>query len=326
LIGASGGVRVKLDDANRQVVVSELDEDTAVPGAIRSFQLDKLCALYRGYQKRYGEKSDAKADTDLGYRPTAAEELRDAVAEILQLEDDHPGSAVGKRLVYTLPADDLARIEELLGLLEAAGGGESNALTLDRGNRARLAKLHSNFGGEGTLVSAMLWQIFKDCDVPVYIDRGQMDGFDLEYDTTEVTLDGAHSHYDGLKALASEQDFFIDSKHGALRLHEDFFEGASSYRVFDVADLLAALEKDYAELKTDDDLAEGFHGDLRTQGGVQVVVDALTTQLDNAGFTPLIRAYGPRVVVVGGVDVVDRAAEVLKAIGWQPPSDKGETK
>lgn len=227
----------------------------------------------------------------------------------------------------TRSVEDLDRIGELLRVMESAHGGESSQLQVDRAYRGKLAKLQSNFGGEGTLVSALLWQLFKDCDVPVYVDHAQMESFDLEYDTTAITLDNAHSHYDALLGLAREQGFFVDCKHGALRIHEDFFVGSSSFRVFDVSDVLAELEKDYADLKTDDKVHEGFHGDLRSEGGVQVIVDALSTQLDNAGFSPLLRAYGPRIAVVGGMDVVDRAAEILEAMGWQPAgAGEGEGK
>jgi hypothetical protein len=316
LISASGGVRVTIDDANRQVLVGEIDEEAATVTSVRSFKADKLSKLYTDYQKRYGANSKTGPQPDMLYRPTATEELRNAVEEILQLGDSSPGSAIGKRLVFTHSSEDLDRIDELLRTMESAGGGESALLRVDRTHRETLAGFQSNFGGQGTLLSALLWQLFKDCDVPVYIDREQMDAFDLEYDTTDVLLSDTRSHYDALLELGREQDFFIDCKHSALRLHSDYFVGSSAFRVFDVAEVLAELEKDYAELKTDDTVNEGFHGDLRSEGGVQLIVEALETQLDNAGFTPLIRAYGPRVVVVGGVDVVDRAADILLALGW----------
>ena len=315
LIGASGGVRVTVDDANRQVLVAARDEDlTTASNSVRSFRVDALCKLLTDYQKRYGEKSSGFAQ-GIEYRPPAAEELREAVYEILQQGDSPPGSAVGKRLVYTGADTELARIDELLNLLQT--GGDSSELSIDRANREKLRGVRSNFGGAGTMVSSMLWNLFKDCDVPVYIDEQELQAFDFEYDTTAVTLRQTGNHYEGLLALAREQGFFVDSKHGALRLHEDFFVGSSSYRVFDVAEMLEELEKEYADLKTGEDVEEGFHGDLRTEGGVQVIVDALSLQLENAGFTPLIRAYGPRIAVAGGIDVVDRAFEILEALGMK---------
>ncbi|MCA8915281.1 MAG: hypothetical protein KDB90_07705 [Planctomycetes bacterium] len=327
LISASGGVIVSVDDTNRTVLIREIDEEAPAASGVRSFKTDALCKLYTEYQKRYGMVAEGGLQPDMMYRPTATEELRDAVEEILQLGDSAPGSAVGMRLVYTRGTDDLDRVGELLQVMGAAGGGESSQLQVDRAYREKLAKVHSSFGGEGTLVSALLWQLFKDCDVPVYVDHAQMESFDLEYDTTDVTLDNSHNHYEALLELAREQDFFVDCKHGALRLHEDFFVGSSSFRVFDVAEVLAQLEKDYADLKTEDQVFEGFHGDLRSEGGVQVIVDALSVQLENAGFSPLLRAYGPRIAVVGGMDVVDRAAEVLEAMGWKPiRANEGEGK
>ena len=311
LIGASGGVSVKIDDTARQVTVAETEEAASEVAKVRAFKVDALCAQFNDYQKRYGLSEDDIAGLDV-YRPGASNDLRDAVAEILQLEGA-PGSAVGKRIVYTRGESELARIAELLKLLETSG--ESEALRLDREYTAMLTALKSDFRGEEMLISAMLWQLFKDCDAPVYIDSSLMQTLDLQYDTTSAGLTREQNHYEALLALAREHAFWVDSRHGALRLHEDVFEGASGYRVFDVSALLAELEKEYADMRTGD-VADGFQGNLRSEGGVQVVVSALALQLENAGYSPLIRAYGSRIVLVGGVETVDRAVEVLTAIGW----------
>jgi hypothetical protein len=311
LIGASGGVRVKLDETNRQVTVAEPDEVLPEVARVSAFKVDALCRQFIEYQNRYGVADDPNSGDEV-YRPTASEELRDAIAEILQL-DGAVGSAVGKRIVYTRGESELARIAELLKLLETHG--ESDALRLDREHRGKLGALKSDFRGGEMLVSAMLWQVFKDCDAPVYIDSSLMASLDLQFDLTNVGLIREQTHYDALLALAREQGFWIDSRNGALRLHEDVFEGASGYRVFDVSALLVELEKEYAELKTTK-AHEGFQGDLRSEGGVQVIVAALALQLENAGYSPLIRAFGSRIVMVGGVEIVDRTAEILTAIGW----------
>ncbi|MCB9934899.1 MAG: hypothetical protein H6840_04320 [Planctomycetes bacterium] len=313
LISASGGVRVSLDDANRLLTVSEEPEKPEA-GKVRAFKVDALCRQYLDYQKRYGLRG-GPAQPDVLYQPTAAEELRDAAAEILQLGDEAPGSAVGKRLIYTRGASDLARLEELFRLMESAG--ESQALRQDRENREGLKKMHTEFSDDQILLSAVLWRLFKECEAPIYIDHSLMQSLDFEYDTTELRFSADTSHYDVLLALAREQEFAVDSMHGALRLHQAYFSGSASYQVFDVSGLLIDLEKQYAELKTDAESLEGFQGDLRSEGGVQVIVDALCIQLENAGCAPLVRAFGSRVVVSGGVDVIDRAAEVMTAMGWE---------
>lgn len=320
LLSASAGVRVVLDDANRTLTVRALDA-SAEPPKVRAFKVDALCRQYLDYQKRYGFQGDA-GSPELFDNPTATEELRDAAAEVLQLGEEAPGSAVGKRLVYTRNAADLDRLDELFRLLES--GGESSALRQDRLNRDALSKLRSEFGGEQPLLSATLWQLFKDCPTPVYLDYSLMQAVDFEYDSTEARLGGELNHHEALLAVAREQGFEIDSLNGALRLHQAYFSSSASYRVFDVSGLLAELEKQYAELKTDSQTQEGFQGDLRTEGGVQVVVDALSIQLDNAGCASLVRAYGSRLVVSGGVDVIDRAAEVLAAMGWQAEGERKE--
>ena len=251
---------------------------------------------------------------------------RDAVGEILRLEETEggAGSAIGKRLVYTRSSIELDQIAELLRLLDAVGGGESNALSVDRKNRETLRKLHSTFQPADGLLSALLYQLFKDCTAPVYVDSSIMSGLDLQYDSTEITLHEDESHYDALQALAREQYWTVDSVGGALRLNQQDYEGGASYRVFDAGQLLADLDKQYAELKTEDDVQDGFHGDLRSQGGIEVISDALELQLEAAGHSPLIRTFGSRLVVVGGVDVMDSAVEVLLAMGWK--ESEGEQK
>jgi hypothetical protein len=318
--GVSPQLAAKLDDANRTLTVRALEASTEPP-KVRAFKVDALCRQYLDYQKRYGFQGDA-GSPELFDNPTATEELRDAAAEVLQLGEEAPGSAVGKRLVYTRNAADLDRLDELFRLLES--GGESSALRQDRLNRDALSKLRSEFGGEQPLLSATLWQLFKDCPTPVYLDYSLMQAVDFEYDSTDARLGGELNHHEALLAVAREQGFEIDSLNGALRLHQAYFSSSASYRVFDVSGLLAELEKQYAELKTDPQTQEGFQGDLRTEGGVQVVVDALCIQLDNAGCASLVRAYGSRLVVSGGVDVIDRAAEVLAAMGWLAEGERKE--
>ncbi|MCA8918076.1 MAG: hypothetical protein KDB68_01440 [Planctomycetes bacterium] len=327
MIGASGGVQINLDDANRRITLTDLDSDEADARSVKGFKIDDLAAHFLAYQKRYGRVGDG-TDPDLLYRPTATEELRDAISEILRLEETEggAGSAVGKRLIYTRSKTELAQISELIQLLGTAAGGESAALKLDRRNRDELRKLRSDFQPGDGLLSALLYQLFKDYSVPVYIDAGLMGQFDFQYDTTEVTLEATSTHFDALQALARENFFAVDSVGGALRLNQQDYAGSASYRVFDVSELLVELEQAYTELKTGEDVLEGFHGDLRSHGGVDVVIDALELQLESAGHSPLIRAYGALVVVVGGVDVVDAGVEVLEAMGWKQAEANEEPK
>ena len=324
MIGASGGIRVNLDAHNRRITLADPEDEVIAAPRVRGFDAAPHCKQYLEYQNKYGRKG--AAEPNQLYQPTATEELRDAVGEILRLEETEggAGSAIGKRLVYTRSSIELDQIAELLHLLDAAGGGESNALSVDRKNRETLRKLHSTFQPADGLLSALLYQLFKDCTAPVYVDSSIMSGLDLQYDSTEITLHEDESHYDALQALAREQYWTVDSVGGALRLNQQDYEGGASYRVFDAGQLLADLDKQYAELKTEYDVQDGFHGDLRSQGGIEVISDALELQLEAAGHSPLIRTFGSRLVVVGGVDVMDSAVEVLQAMGWK--ESEGEQK
>lgn len=314
MIGASGGMRVELNPAARTVSVAELDDDRLPATKVKAFKVEKLARAFIAYQKRYTLAGDSEDKPDMTYRPSGTEELRDAVEEILQLtETGGGGSALGMRLVYSRTSEDLEMVGELLKLIESPG--ESSALREDRENRAQMQKLRSEFAGKDQMVSAVLWQLFKDAPVPVYLDHSVAGMFDFEYDTTRVSLRKDRTHYDALLELAREYEFSIDSVNGALRLHTLDWEGSASYRVYDTSALLEELEKEYEALKTEG-VEEGYRGDLRKEGGVEVIVDALAHQLENAGHAPLIRAYGSRIVVVGGVDVIDRAGEVLAALGW----------
>jgi hypothetical protein len=319
LIQASGGVYVRVDHDARRVEVFEEPPEGAQESRVVAYDVSKQVDAYVEYLERFGEPAEEGTSGAL----TGTEQLQSVVEEVLSAESmqHQPGSPVGKKLVYTCPVEHHELTGELLDLIGSTSGGESATLKQDRKLRAKLAAMKSDMQHESATLSAMLWQLFKDFDAPVYLDRSLMDWIDIEDDLTSVTLSTSRNHHQDLLALAREQEFSVDSRHGALRLHMLDWEGSAAYRVYDVHALLVELEKDYAEMKTKGDVRDGYSGDLRSEGGVDVIANALEQQIENAAYSPMILTYGAKVIVVGGVEEIDLATDVLVALGWTNESE-----
>jgi hypothetical protein len=233
---------------------------------------------------------------------------------------DRAGSAVGSRLVYARSADEHAEIKELLTLLESATGGESAALARDREFRDKLRRKAPRGLGAGNTLGGALWRLFETADMPVYLHRSLLDTiyFDDAAGVADENADGAEL----LMRLALVHEFSVDSRNGAMRLHDLQFEGTPTYRVFAVDTLLAALDREYEDMAKGASDAEAQS--LRARGGVDIIVDAIETQLSNLGLTTLVLPYGARVVVTGGSEIVDAAGNVLRELGWKDPAHPEE--
>jgi hypothetical protein len=156
--------------------------------------------------------------------------------------------------------------------------------------------------------------------MPVYLHRSLLDTiyFDDAAGVADENADGAEL----LMRLALVHEFSVDSRNGAMRLHDLQFEGTPTYRVFAVDTLLAALDREYEDMAKGASDAEAQS--LRSRGGVDIIVDAIEAQISNLGLTTLVLPYGARVVVTGGSEIVDAAGNVLRELGWKDPAHPEE--
>ncbi len=310
LISESGRVALQLD-AEARMLRCKLDGSVVGKPEVRGFDVKALTTAFRDYRKRFDKPLPAEA----GQAPS--EILLEVVQRVLEGDaSTDTGSPVGTRLVFTRTADELRNIEELLSLLAAEKGGDSSALSKDRANRLALEKNAPRGLPAGASFGAALWRLFEKFPAPVYVHRSLLETVFLDDDADVADMEAGPNEV--LALLATEHSFYVDARHGAMRLHQLHYAGTPSYRVFALDALLADLEKQYK------DMAEGADNpdelSLKARGGVAVIVDALEAQLESAGHLPQVLAYGARIVVMGGSDIVDTAAKILRELGWKDPA------
>jgi hypothetical protein len=94
-----------------------------------------------------------------------------------------------------------------------------------------------------------------------------------------------------------------------------------SLKVVDASILLKKLDASYQRQRTAPGKAEGFNGDLRSDGGIDVVLDAIYEQLDAAGRYADVMSYGARILIRGGQDEIDATVKILEEMGWEQPEE-----
>lgn len=314
LVSESGAITLLLDHEARALRVRPAGGVTHKP-EVRGFDVKALTTAFRDYRKRYDRPVPAEAGI------AASEILLDVVQRVLEGETSiDGGSAVGTRLVFTRSGPELKNIEELLTLLAGDKGGESGALAADRANRASLDRTAPRGLPREITLGAALWRLFEKMPTPVYLHNSVLQSVFLDDDAAVASMDAAPNEI--LRMLGDEHGFYVDARHGAMRLHQMHYAGTPTYRVFAMDQLLADLDKQYKEMADGADNPEELT--LKARGGVSVIVDALEQQLESAGYNPQVIAYGARVVVMGGSDIIDAAARILRELGWKEPERTGK--
>lgn len=310
LVSESGGIGLVLDQQARALRCKSAGVQTERP-EIKGFDVKTLTTAYRDYRKCY----DTPLPAEAGIAPS--EILLDVVQRVLEGETSvDGGSAVGTRLVFTRSLLELKNIEELLALLGGDKGGESGALAADRANRASLERTAPRGLPRESTLGAALWRLFEKMPTPVYVHASMLESVYLDDDAIVASMDAGPNEV--LRLLGDEHGFYVDARHGAMRLHQLHYAGTPAYRVFAMDALLAELEKQYREMAEGADNPDELS--LKARGGISVIVDALEQQLESAGHNPQVIAYGARVVVMGGSDIIDAAVRILRELGWKEPA------
>jgi hypothetical protein len=317
-LSSSSALDISLDHASKTIRVRDYEEGPRGVGVARLYDTAALCRAHTSYLNRYGREGDPLIEA-----PSPAKTLLELVHMMLDGAGvtTQPGSAIGNRLLLTREAVDHARIGELLKLLGSEG--ESASLKRDRENREHLASRALNRQFTDEPVSVVLYALFEGCKAPVVIERSMLDYIDLLGETSSIKV--TDNCLGGLQKLASEQGFEFDEYHGAIRLHCHEYTTTDSYRVFDVSALLAKLEKQYDEMRSQPGVEDGYKGSLRSEGGSDVIVEAVYLQLVMQDLEPAIFNFADKLVVAGNTLTVQRAAELLELLAaGTPEGDKGK--
>lgn len=317
-LSSSSGLDISLDPAAKVIRVREYEEGPRGVGVAKLYDTAALCRAHTSYVNRYGREGDPLIEA-----PSPAKTLLELVHMMLDGAGvtTQPGSAVGNRLLLTREAADHARIAELLKLLGSEG--ESASLKRDRENREHLASRPLNRQFTDEPVSVVLYALFEGCKAPVVIERSMLDYIDLLGETSSINV--TDNCLGGLAKLASEQGFEFDEYHGAIRLHCHEYTTTDSYRVFDVSLLLERLEKQYDDMRAQPGVEDGYKGSLRSEGGSDVIVEAVYLQLVLQDLEPAIFNFANKLVVAGNTATVQRAAELLELLSaGNAEGDKGK--
>ncbi|MCF6228651.1 MAG: hypothetical protein L3J82_08350 [Planctomycetes bacterium] len=318
LLTYSSEYRVHLRHSKREIVVSERPEITVKKLLkTRGYNVASEIKILQDYINQYGEKGDAdKANQSPGY------ELLGLVEAVVTTSDDSVGSTVGSRLLFSETEQMQSEIGGFLKLLKSANGGESQQAAHVRKllDGIRNKKVEETLEG-GTLMDA-LWVILGGVDLPVAIHPEVLEEIQFDDEMT-VSLDKAGDSIAMLRTLASEYGFGLEISGDTLFLAEASNESSPIYRVFNSDALLKQIEKDYEEQKSEG-VVEGFHGDLKIMGGIEVIEDALAAQLQNHGYDCSVYSWGTRLIVVGSLVTIDVSVDVLKELGWKQPVKTNE--
>ena len=318
-ISESSGLHLYLDHRRRLVQVRDEYDPLLESRKVHAYRVAKHVKRHLEYVNRYGRKTDPEASV-LGDGETGAEVLVSVLATILAGPAWEPrgGTAVGNRILFTLPKRDHARIRELLDLLLADGVGESRALKQDRANRAALASVHPETATENTPSGEIIWRLCMNLKTPVLMNADLLDGFDFEDDSVDFDFGPEDTVLHALESMAERLWFGVDAHGKSIRLRPRDEGLSDCYRVFELSALLDELNQAYLEQHTEKGRKQSYDGDLSTEGGIDVVVQALESQLANANLAPVIASYGSRLIVAGGVECTEQAAAILRELGWKP--------
>jgi len=328
------GNTVRLDAARRQIVVEAGTESTPRGTVLKGYDVSVACSRFVLYQNTWGQQTpkpaaNTKPEGGGGDTPaqpaapapreqTAAEHL----AQLLEyvLGDDLGGApefaVVGDRLLLRDGLATHARVKEMLDLLVSDNGGGSASARDEAALIETLRKAKPPLTLDETPLASVLAQFCDAADVDFAINAGAVDWLEEEHVSLELTPE--ISVLDAMKLA-----FHDDTARWIVGDGAVFVGGDDStpvgYRVFEAAELMKKIDAGIQRQRTAPDRRDGFTGDLRSLGGVQVIVDALVKVVGDAAWYTQIECWGTRVIVRGSYDVIATAEAALKEMGWEPP-------
>lgn len=315
------GVHVRLDDAGRAVRVSSSPESRRVNAQVKGYDVSLAASRQVAYQNQWGAPRAATIDRlpGLAEHP-AAEQLAELVQTLLE-DHDRPGpsfAVAGDRLLLRDSPEMHGRVRELLDLLVNDNGGTSvearnESAVLQALRRGKPPLLLSDSPRTGVLA-----QICEAAGVDFFV-RPESVAW-LEEDHVSLELAAEQSARDALDLTFTEDNGAWRVLDGAVAVGVDGF-APPGYRVFEAGELLKRLDAALQRQRTDPDRARGFSGDLRSQGGMDVVVNAVLHMLgdETESGSVMVESWGSRLIVRGGSADLDLAETALKEMGWEPP-------
>ncbi len=292
---------------------------------VKGYEVSVLASRYVEYVNKYGAKKAAPpAGQEAPKEQTACEHLNELIDDLLarQRWGDTGSFCVGKRLLMNLTPAQHEEVRELMNILMSEKGGPSAAVEVERKLTGKLGSAVSeeefNERPLGSAVAALFSKAgagfvvahsSAGCFSDTHVSRSRKEG-----ESVAAVLEG----------LAMQNDLVWDVNSGVVRLAQRdamITLEPCGYRVFELKELLARLASEYVGQQTQPGLKDGFVGDLRSMGGMDVVREALERQSESSHLDFRLNCYGTRLIVSGSAQTIDATGAILKELGWEEPKE-----
>ncbi|MDC1142608.1 hypothetical protein OAU50_05920 [Planctomycetota bacterium] len=317
LLSASSGFVVKVWTGKHQISVAE---NAVISGKTQikteGFDVSQQIENFKDYLKTYGELGDPDE-----YSPAPGYELLELIEAVVTVSEDRQGASVGNQLLFSEPPVLLSDIKDFLDALASDTGGESQQALEVRSALKGLREKKIKEPLEGASVKDALWTLLGDLSVPVTVTPYVLE--ELELSDELVSLEVDENPVLLLQKLSATYGFDVGSKNGALILDDVAENPRPIFRVFNADAQLKQAAEDYKKQKSEDVL-EGFHGDFRKMGGMAVLEEAVSMQLDNHECNGVVYSWGSRLIVVGTLHTLNVSVEVMKQLGTKKAETKTE--
>lgn len=339
LLSFALGNTLRLDPARKEIHVSAGEEPLPRGSVLKGYDVSLACSRFVAYQNQWGQPRPrpvpqplpkAEGASDQPAQPavpaqeqpqqTAADHLADLLEYVLG-EGFDPGpspAVVGDRLLLRGSAQAHVRVRELLDLLVADGGGTSAGAREDQAVLDILRKAKPPLTLVETPLASVLTQLCDAAEADFAVRGSAVDW--LEEDHVSLTFERDVTVEAALNAAFNDDSLRWAISDGAVLVGQDDYAPAG-YRVFETADLLKKIDAGIQRQRTEPDRRQGFTGDLRSLGGVDVVVNALLKVLEEESPFSQVESWGSRVIVRGNSATLALAEAALKEMGWEAPKN-----
>lgn len=313
------GMNISVDHRVRRVNVAYNTESGATATVVKGYDVSVACSRFVAYQNQWGgpkPKADEK-QPELRQRP-AAERLSDLLGAMLDdpLRAGPTAVVAGDRLVVRDTPEMHTRVRQMLDLLVNEQGGTSTEAQAEAAIISALRKGKPPLELEETPRAGVLAQFCEAAGVDYFLNADVASW--MEEDHLTLSLSGELSVLDGLELAFGEDTGRWRMLDNAVTVGVQAY-APEGYRVFEVGELLKRMDAAFQRQRTKPDVEEAFTGDLRSEGGVYVVVNALEAILVRDSYDVRVDCWGSRVIVRGGSIDLDLAEATLKEMGWEAP-------
>lgn len=322
------GHPVVVDETAARLYISPPDVP-APAGSVKGYDVSVAAGAFVEYVNGYGSPRKQALEADKPEpEQTAAEHLAELLHDLLYEPDGASCeySVVGDRILFTIEPRRHTRVREALDLVMSEAGGESAHLKDERAVVAKLRQAKFETEMLETPVGSVVTAICRAADLgvvlgPLFAESAVQEHIDFSAEPGTTAWDAMQALFHQLEE--NDWSFDVTSRCGVVAIENTFSDVQLGFRVYNVSELLKKLHASYQRQRTAPGRDQGFEGDLRSAGGIDVILDALDTQLRAAGRDSgaQVYSYGTRIIVRGGHASVDSATAILKEMGWEAPKD-----